>query len=78
MRESPSKSGLTDLWETLDRRQSAGPRIPGEAKLRRRGGEWDGAPRSATPRHRLVGVRGAGAAVFFLGDVKTDILRSLN
>lgn len=77
MRESPSKSGLTDLWETLDRRQNSGPRIPGQAKLRRRGGERDGAPRSATPCHRLVDVRGAVTAVLFLGDAKPDILRSL-
>lgn len=67
---------MTDLRETLDRRQRAGPRIPGEAKLRG-GRERDGAPRSTTPSHRLVDVRGALAAVFFLGDGKIDILRSL-
>lgn len=68
---------MTDLRETLDRRQCAGPRIPGEAKLRG-GRERDGAPRSTTPRHGLVRVRGALAALLFLGDGRRDILRSLN
>lgn len=67
---------MTDLRETLDRRQFAGPLIPGEAKLCG-GRERDGALRCTTPRHWLADVRGALPAVLLLGDGKTDILRSL-
>jgi len=100
MRESPSKSGLTDLWETLGRRQGAGPVLPARRSPVAMAGSGTGLrapprhatpchatprhvtprrdmPCHATPRHRLAGLRGAVAAVPFLGSVKPDILTSL-